>query len=228
QRPHFAARGERGAVHVPDIDSAGGGIAPNNVALAVAVEVTGILDLPVGRLRGDCALGGEGGAIHLPDIDLAGGGVAPQDVALAIAVEIPGALDLPVGSPRSGHPRRGDGGAVHVPDIDFAGGVIAPQQVALQVAVEVAIEVAADPAQFEHDVAELERFNSGEGVGAVAATADGVTAGGLADGVACARAGVDRRVDPQPAIQRVVANPPVKTILLIGAGQDVRTAIADH
>src|SRR5258706_8535357 len=82
------------AIHEPDRHIAAG-VAPQNVTLAVAVEVSSLNDRPHGgyvsdprilRLR----------AVHEPDRHIAAG-VAPQNVALAVPVEVPGSDDRPRG-----------------------------------------------------------------------------------------------------------------------------------
>jgi hypothetical protein len=131
------------AIHLPDIDLAAAVLTPENVAVAIAVEVTDALDVPIGGDWGvrDSALRLNLLAIHhLPDIDLAAAVLTPENVAVAIAVEIADALDVPIG---------GDWGvrdsalrlnllAIHLPDIDLAAAVLPPENVAVAVTIEVA------------------------------------------------------------------------------------------
>ena len=60
------------AVHLPDIDLAAAVLTPENVALAVTVEVADVLDVPVvgDESVRDAALRLDPLAIHLPDVDL--------------------------------------------------------------------------------------------------------------------------------------------------------------
>src|SRR5208282_251155 len=111
---------DRGAIHLPDRHVAGR-VVPENVGLAVAVEVAGADDRPAGggRHGGDVRGGGvqDRGAVHQPDRHIAGR-VAPENVAHAVAVEVAGADDRP-GGRHGGDVRRGgvqDRGAVHLPD----------------------------------------------------------------------------------------------------------------
>src|SRR6185295_15232483 len=128
----------RPTVHEPDGHGAVE-VAPQDVALAVAVEVTGCDDLPVvvaARAR-RVRFADLRPTVHEPD----GHGaveVAPQDVALAVAVEVTRCEDLPgVVAARARRVRFADlRPTVHEPDGHRAVGV-APQDVALAVAVEV-------------------------------------------------------------------------------------------
>src|SRR5208282_415348 len=132
---------DRGAVHQPDRHVAGR-VAPENVAIAVAVEVAGADDRPgAGRHGADVRGGGiqDRGAVHQPDRHVAGR-VVPEQVGPTVAVEVAGADDRP-GGRHGGDVRRGgvqDRGAVHLPDRHVAGRVV-PENVGFAVAVEVAL-----------------------------------------------------------------------------------------
>src|SRR5215218_3884953 len=89
-----AIRAERcvAAVHLPGRYGAVG-VLPQNVRLAVAVEVAGADHVPVQVYIVD-RTGRRGGAVHLPGRRGATG-VMPQNVRLAVAVEIAGADRVP-------------------------------------------------------------------------------------------------------------------------------------
>ena len=75
-------------------------VLPQDVGLAVAVEVAGALDVPA-RPRIERADGTDAdrvGAVHQPDRGRAVV-VLPQDVGLAVAVEVAGALDRASSAP---------------------------------------------------------------------------------------------------------------------------------
>ena len=76
------------AVHLPHRDLALG-VLPEDVGLAVAVEVAGVGDVPIGADRADRGVGGDVVAVHLPHRDLAAV-VVQQDVGLAVAAEVAG------------------------------------------------------------------------------------------------------------------------------------------
>src|SRR2546421_256169 len=121
------------AIHLPDIDLAAAVLTPENVAVAIAVEIADALDVPIGGDRSvrHSALVCHRLAIHLPDIDLAAAVLPPEKVAVAVAVEIADALDVPI---------VGDCGvrdsalrlnllAIHLPDIHLAAAVLPPGEV---------------------------------------------------------------------------------------------------
>src|SRR5258708_33750647 len=93
------------AVHEPD-RNVPAGVAPENVAHGVAVEVSCADNRPYGRdIYGP---GGRELRVALerePDRYIATG-VAPENVALAVAAEVAGSDDLPAGSGRATTPRR--------------------------------------------------------------------------------------------------------------------------
>src|SRR5512133_2457299 len=72
-------------------------VAPDDVVLAVAVEIAGVGDVPVGPDVAQERRADDLTAVELPD-RCRPVVVAPQDVAVAVAVEIAGAGDLPVGA----------------------------------------------------------------------------------------------------------------------------------
>src|SRR5882672_6251384 len=138
---HRAAR-NRGAIHEPDYVLAGGAVAPQDVGLAVPVEVADPRDAPVEiRYRGE--VGGAArnrGAVHEPDRVRAGCVVVPQDVGLAVPIEVADSRDAPVEircRSEVGSATR-NRGAVHEPDRVRAGYVVVPQDVGLAISVKVA------------------------------------------------------------------------------------------
>src|SRR4051794_4883963 len=80
-------------VHVPGDDLAIG-VAPGNVALAVAVEVADAGDVPGARDRAESAGTNDLTVVQVPGGDLSVD-VAPEDVALAVAIEVACSYDLP-------------------------------------------------------------------------------------------------------------------------------------
>src|SRR6516225_6815540 len=68
------------AVHEPDLHVARI-VAPENVALPVAVEVSGADDRPAAGHIAEAERGGDRGTVHQPDHRLPAGAVAPEDVA---------------------------------------------------------------------------------------------------------------------------------------------------
>ena len=72
-------------------------VEPENVGLAVAVEVSGSGDRPVERDAPKLPPCTDLRAVHQPHADIAGG-VAPENVALAVAIEVALADDRPVGA----------------------------------------------------------------------------------------------------------------------------------
>src|SRR5204863_65409 len=87
--------GELGpAVHLPEHRGAVV-VAPDEVGLAVAVEVAAPLDVPVGRDLVEVDVDELGAAVHLPE-NRGAVDVAPDEVTLAVAVEVAEALDAPI------------------------------------------------------------------------------------------------------------------------------------
>ncbi len=110
---------------------------PENVSLAVAVEVAGADDRPRGAYVSD-AHGPRGpGAVHVhqPDRSIAAA-VAPQNVVLAVAVEVALSDERPRGGHGAERARRRDRSAIHQPRRYVAAGV-APGNIALAVTVEI-------------------------------------------------------------------------------------------
>src|SRR5213078_4508705 len=86
-----------GAIHEPDRVLSGRAVAPQDVDLAVTVEVTRPGEVPVQvRERQDRGAARDGAADHEPDRVLTGALVVPQDVGLPVAVEITDPDDRPV------------------------------------------------------------------------------------------------------------------------------------
>src|SRR5258708_38935534 len=79
------------AVHEPNRNVAAGGVAPQNVALAVTVEVARPSDLEAdGDISHPRRVGiQDGGAVHFPDCDVAAG-ITPHNVAVTVGVEVAG------------------------------------------------------------------------------------------------------------------------------------------
>ncbi len=152
-------------------------VAPQDVALAVSIEVAGAGNLPV--LIGIAGYGLYGGVVaRLPDGVLSGGGVAPKDVGLAITVEVAGAGNLPVLVGKAGYCLYG-GVVARLPDGVCPCSGVTPQNVALAVSVEVGA------GRFEEHagVAEGELFDAGQGVCPVSSASYRVSGQGLGDGV---------------------------------------------
>ena len=129
------------AVHQPDRRRAVAAL-PQDVGLAVAVEVAGALDLPA-RPRIERAGGTDShrvDAVHQPDRRRAVAAL-PQDVGLAVAVEVAGALitcqDGP-GLDRTAAPDTRVRAIVQIPDRGMPS-VVLPQEVAAAVGVEVSV-----------------------------------------------------------------------------------------
>ena len=153
---HAHGADERGlrAVHVPFGDETSG-LLPEDVVLAVVVEIAGALDLPVrtGVERTNSADKRGVGPVHQPHRGLAVG-VLPDQIVLAITVEVADALDLPVGTwieRTDGTDKGGVGVGVHQPHRSLA--VIMLQDdigVAVTVEVAAALDVpAGEPARRE-------------------------------------------------------------------------------
>src|SRR5262249_22806110 len=80
------------AVHKPDHNLSAGHVAPEDVGIAITIEVPG----PVGRDKSLLRTAADhGSAIHKPDHNLSAGHVAPEDVGIAVAVEVAGPGDGP-------------------------------------------------------------------------------------------------------------------------------------
>ena len=77
---------ELAVLHLPGHDRAVV-VAPQDVGIAVGVEVAGALDLPAGRRERDVVVLDVVAVLHLPGHDRAVA-VAPDDVAVAVGVEV--------------------------------------------------------------------------------------------------------------------------------------------
>src|SRR5262245_7981952 len=84
---HAGATRDRNAVHEPDRGVAGRSVAPQDVRLAVAVEVAGLLHRPVGRHGPEPGALQIGRAVHQP-YPKAAVAVTPHQIGLAVAVEV--------------------------------------------------------------------------------------------------------------------------------------------
>jgi len=82
------------AIHIPHINSTGALMPPEDIGLAITVEIPSPHDLPdeVRTRHHPCP--GMIEAIHIPRINSTGRLMSPEDVGLAITVEIPSPHDL--------------------------------------------------------------------------------------------------------------------------------------
>src|SRR5258708_2252310 len=124
---------DSGPIHEPNRNVAAGGVAPQNVALAVTVEVARPSDLEVGGDISHARRVGvqDRGAVHFPNYNVAAG-IAPRDVALAVSVELESPDDG-----QSGGLGFEEGAAVISKCRMMAGGA-APKDVAFAVTIEAA------------------------------------------------------------------------------------------
>src|SRR5437867_3438986 len=91
---------DRVEVHVGELDAAvhlpgdGGAVvvAPEDVGLAVPIEVANPLNVPTRRNGAQIEIGDLLPTIHLPQHGLPGVAIAPENVALAVTVEVTGPL----------------------------------------------------------------------------------------------------------------------------------------
>src|SRR2546427_581244 len=83
---HEDVRREPGARRIPDGEGVGAAVAPDKVALVVAVEIADAGKAPAGSDRTHIDVRGEAGAGRLPFRERVA--VLPDQVALAVAVEI--------------------------------------------------------------------------------------------------------------------------------------------
>src|SRR5258707_2663022 len=95
---HVIGMQDTRAVHEPNRNVAASGVAPQNVAIAVTVEVARPSDLEAGGDISHARRVGiqDRGAVHFPNRNVAAG-IVPQDIALAVAVEVAGSNDGPGG-----------------------------------------------------------------------------------------------------------------------------------
>src|SRR5258706_384758 len=92
--PDIAGGQHRGSVHLPDHGLTAVAL-PQDVGLAVAIEILRALDVPRrSEIGTDIGVADERQPVHRPDSGLAAV-VLPEDIGLAVAVEIPGAFDMP-------------------------------------------------------------------------------------------------------------------------------------
>ena len=78
----------RGPVHQPDVDLAAGAVPPQDVGIAVAIEVADALNDPVRGDVADATAARDRRPVHQPEIQLAGAAVPPQNVGFAVAIEV--------------------------------------------------------------------------------------------------------------------------------------------
>src|SRR5215831_17560291 len=113
----------------------------DEIGLAVAVEIPGAGDPPIGaeRAAGDRAAADRGSAVQELDFDEVIALVFPDEIGLAVAVEIPGADHSPTRAERvvangaAADRRR----AVEELHFDEAIALVLPQEIGLAVAVEI-------------------------------------------------------------------------------------------
>src|SRR6185312_7194737 len=116
------AADDAGPVHFPDHGLPVARVLPENVGVAVAIEVAGPDRGPARPGIGDGPAADDAGPVHLPDRHLPIC-VLPQDVGMAVAVEVAGADLVPArpGIGRQNLTAPGDlAGPVHFPDGDLA------------------------------------------------------------------------------------------------------------
>src|SRR5439155_696228 len=128
-------------IHQPDVVLARRGVAPQDVGLAVAVEVADPVHLPgLVAHKLDRAPPDDGDTDPPPDLVLPGRRVAPPTVVPYTTLFRSLAFHLPTRGRIHKVDGTLEGGAqpVHQPDVVLAGRGVAPQDVGLAVAVEVA------------------------------------------------------------------------------------------
>src|SRR5262249_35213357 len=126
----------------PDYNLSGDVVVPNDVGLAVAVDVARAGDQPAAsrRHRARRATAREHSrAIHQPDHIIPGVSVAPKNVAPTVAIEVTGGDDGPAKRHRTNRAAADHGRAVDQPDHRFSGVAVAPENVALAIAIEIAL-----------------------------------------------------------------------------------------
>src|SRR6266851_3806643 len=130
---------QRETVHEEHRVLAGRAVAPQDVGLAVTVEVADSRDTPVEiRNRSEHRAARNGGAVHEPDYVLTGRAVAPQDVGLAVSIKVTDSGNAPAEIHLGERGAARNRGGVHEPDRVLAGRAVVPQDVGLAVTVEVA------------------------------------------------------------------------------------------
>src|SRR5580704_8614124 len=112
-------------------------VPPQDVGLAVGIEVANPSNVPVVADRAGRASTDHLGPVHKQDVDFTGG-VPPQDVGLAVTVEVANPGNLPIVADNAERAGTDHLSPVHQQDVDFARDV-APQDVGLAVAVEIGL-----------------------------------------------------------------------------------------
>ena len=97
-------------------------MAPEDIGLAVSIEVADSHDLPIqvtySSWRG---LGRDGGPIHQPDIKLARDRMAPENIGFTVSVEVTDSHDLPIQVTDGSWGGLGrNGSSIHQPEINLA------------------------------------------------------------------------------------------------------------
>src|SRR5215469_7733246 len=82
-------RGYLEAVHEPDRHRAGVGVAPEKIALGVAIEITGLGNRPIAPNRSHGLELRKLQAVEQPDRHRSGIAVAPENIGAAVTVKIP-------------------------------------------------------------------------------------------------------------------------------------------
>ena len=104
-------------------------MSPEDVRLAVVVEISNPFDLPGRRDGGEGRTGSDIHPVHVPDHIFSRRGLSPEDVRLAVVVEISNPFDLP-GRRDGGEGRTGsDIHPVHVPDHIFSRRGLSPEDI---------------------------------------------------------------------------------------------------
>src|SRR5438874_1126557 len=99
---------------LPHIRVAGGRLEPQQIGIAVAVEVGRADRLPSSRMRADAHAAGPLAVHDLPDFDIVRDRIEPGDVARAVAIEIAGSDGLVAGRMRA---RAGAAGPLAIDDL---------------------------------------------------------------------------------------------------------------
>src|SRR5436305_837858 len=94
QAPQRALATSRALTHFPP-PFRSVAVAPDDIRLAVAVEVADALNVPVGRDRIEVQVANLGAAVHLPQHGLPVARAPPQDIGEPVAVEIARPLHAP-------------------------------------------------------------------------------------------------------------------------------------
>src|SRR5207302_467099 len=126
---------ERQSVHQPNRSLTGRIALPQDVGLAIAVEIADALDMPFITHAAWSAEADPGRSVHQPDRGLTAV-VLKKDVGFAVAVEIPGALGVPGGIGRADIGAGENVRAVYQPDGCLTA-VVLKEDIGVAVAVEV-------------------------------------------------------------------------------------------